>query len=264
MKKLKVLFVALLINGGLAFNAKAVPVDIAFVVDQSISMRSEFNWIPNAINAIDTALTNESIVTSTRYGIAGYMTHAGNEPGAYNQNGKRLAYQDLTTNLTAVTDEASYAATHLYGTRELGYHAADWARTGFNWDNNAVKIMILLTDENADQGSVIADVGQGSDEKNLGKLLDDDNFLLNVVAPSSKNDQWDEAVYDINSTYQGFFNLSYLRSNPDDFTATFVDAKVGEIKKEADKKPSTGIPEPSMLALMGIGLLGFGFIRRRT
>jgi len=41
----------------------------------------------------------------------------------------------------------------------------------------------------------------------------------------------------------------------DSFTAAFVDIKVGEI--------TTPVPEAGTLALLGIGLMGFGFVRRR-
>ena len=90
-------------------TAHALPVDIAFVVDQSASMSAEFSWIPTVIGQIDTALQSEPIVTSVRYGLAGYMTGAGNEytsapPAPNTAEYVGLAYQDFTSNVSDVPD----------------------------------------------------------------------------------------------------------------------------------------------------------------
>lgn len=261
IRRSKHIAAAILLSTGLSFNAHAVPVDIGFVVDQSLSMDTEFDWIPSVITSIDTALQSEAIVTSTRYGLAGYMEGAGNEysgtkTGTYDEL-HELAFVDLTATAATVSTAATAAGGDLRGITERGYHAADWARSGFNWDANAVKVVILLTDEAGDQGSTIQDVGLGSDEANLGKLLDDGGFLLNVITQTSHWDEWDDAVYDQNSSYQGLFDLNYLRNNPTEFTQQFVEAKVGEIKQTQD------VPEPTTLALMGLGLAGMGFARKR-
>ncbi|HEC20312.1 MAG TPA: hypothetical protein ENI97_13355 [Gammaproteobacteria bacterium] len=243
------------ISMGMSFNANAVPVDIAFVVDQSASMGSEFGWIPNVISSIDTALQGEAVVTSTRYGIAGYMEGVGNEvAGAstgFTDEYHDLAYVDLTPNVATVSGAATLAGSDLRAFTERGYHAADWSRSGFSWAADAVKVMILITDEAADQGSTIADVGMGSDEANLGKLLSDDNILLNVITNRSLFSQWDQAVFDQSGTYKGLFDLGFLRSNPADFTTQFVAAKVGEITGTV-----TTVPNPPTLLLVIAGLLG--------
>lgn len=247
-------------------NAQAVPVDIAFVVDQSLSMGGEFNWIPNVITAIDTALQSEAVVTSTRYGLAGYMEGVGNEyPGSVigsrvDDEYRELAYVDLTSTVGTVSTAATAAASDLRRYTERGYHAADWSRTGFSWAADAVKVMILLTDEAGDQGSTIPDAGQGSDEANLGKLLIDDGILLNVITGTSYYNNWDQAVYDQSSSYQGLFDLTYLRDNPAEFTAQFVDAKIGEIKEQIDGE----VPLPATLMLFGLGVAAMGYRRRRV
>ncbi|HAV62875.1 MAG TPA: hypothetical protein DCY13_10975 [Verrucomicrobiales bacterium] len=148
-KKLAIAAATLALCGAPA--AHAAPVDIAFVVDQSISMGPEFAWIPTVIGQIDTALAAETVVDSVRYGLAGYMEGAGNEftssPPAPNVGEYvGLAYVDFTSVLTDVTNAATAAGADLRFSTERGYHAADWSRSGFSWDPAAVKVMILLTD----------------------------------------------------------------------------------------------------------------------
>ena len=257
-KKIRLLGAAALLGFAVHQNANAVPVDIAFIVDQSLSMPGEFVWIPNVITQIDAALQTQSSITSTRYGFAGFMVNAGNE-GMCASSGPGdelcdLAYVDMTSNITDIENAAIAARGDLRRNTERGYHAADWSRENFSWADDAVKIMILIMDERGDQGSTIPDVGPGNKEQDLGQLLDDGDFLLNVITQTSNWRDWDEAVFDINDPgYQGLFDLAFLRDNPIDFTQQFVDAKVEEIVSV--------IPVPAAVWLFGtalIGLIGFG------
>lgn len=239
-------------------NTFAVPVDIAFIVDQSGSMSGEFSWIPNVIGDIDTALQSESAITSTRYGIVGYM-----ENPKTRANGTALAYQDLTPNVATIQNEANTAASNLFCCRESGFEAAYWSQTGFDWAAEAVKIMILLTDEAADQSSDIGTVPNGvTREQHLGNTLDDAGFLLNVITRTNLYSQWDEAVFDINDpNYTGLFDIGALRNDAAGFTQNFVNAKVQEIVGEIDPTP---VPEPGTIVLLSIGLAGIWYSRRRA
>lgn len=223
-------------------SANAVPVDIGFVVDQSGSMSGEFDWIPSVMGQIDTALQSASKVTATRYALAGYEEYAGDQDASN-------AYVDMTSDIDAVSSAANNV--NEYGGLERGHDAAKWAMTGFSWDPASVKVMILISDEEGDQGSTIS-------EAQLGQDLDDDDFLLNVITFQDYFNDWDDAVFDINdASYSGLFDLGFLRANPTDFTDEFVEAKVGEIDEEVS------VPEPSVLGLMGLGLFGLGLARRR-
>jgi hypothetical protein len=51
------------------------------------------------------------------------------------------------------------------------------------------------------------------------------------------------------------FDIDDFRNNPEAFLANFNRTKVQEIINQA--------PEPSIMALLGIGLAGIGFVSRR-
>ena len=263
---IKKLATAALLAGGLTTQANAAPVDIAFIVDQSGSMSGEFAWIPTVIGEIGAALAAESAVDSVRYGVVGYM-----ESPQTRDNGTALAYQDLTGSVMDVQNEVT--GVPLYCCRESGYEAAYWAQTGFSWDANSVKIMVLLTDENGDQSSNLPDAanaGPESREEWLGNELDSNGFLLNVVTNTGRYSQWDDAVFDINDPgYTGLFDINQLRNNATQFTQDFVSAKVQEIIGEIpdpdpDPDPDpTPVPESGTLALLGLSALLL-LRRRRT
>lgn len=240
----------LLVLGALIGQASAAYyADVAFVVDQSGSMGGEFNWIGSSISDIDAQFTAEGITAN--WGVAGYEFDAGTD---YYQN----AWRDLSGSVGGVVNEVNNVS--VYGGTERHYHAADWAADNFGWTGgDHARVMVLITDERGDYLSSYQYNGLYG-EAALAQKMNDEDILLNVITfsnYSSFSSVWDDVVYSVadnpatpeDETYAGLFDLEYLRTDAAGFTADFTAAKIQEIKEYT-------VPEPSMLALFGFGLIG--------
>ncbi|MEJ2622539.1 MAG: VWA domain-containing protein [Candidatus Thiodiazotropha sp.] len=214
--------------------------DIAFVIDQSGSMGSEFNWLSSSIETINQRVSDAGI--TARYAVAGYERDFGS-------NGDdRNIYQDFSSDITDITNATTDVNT--YGGNEYSYNAAVDGTTGFAWSDSAVRVMILITDERSPQS------GDNYSESEVGDIMSDGDFLLNVIAPSRFQENWDDAAYSTDN-YLGFFDLDLLRDDPETFTTRLTEAKIEEIINQ----PSP-VPLPAAFWLFATGLLGlFGFKR---
>lgn len=247
MKKILCIFSMLFCLVGFSSNASASSfADVAFVIDQSGSMSGEFSWLSSSITTIAQAISDAGITAN--YGLAGYEDTTGSE---YYRN----AWVNLTSDINDITAEANSVST--YGGTEEGYQAVDWALDNFSWNGgDYAKIVILITDEDSDHAESFTYNGL-TGEAALADLVDDENVLLNVITSTTLYSVWDDAVY-TSGSYAGIFDLNYLRTDAQGFTADFTSAKIKEIIDF-----TTPAPEPSSIILICAGLLGLASVERR-
>lgn len=231
--------------------------DMVFVVDQSGSMYNEFQWISNSLKEINSTVEKKGI--KANYGIAGFEYTAGTLSGYYKT---RNAWADIPSDIATVVAEAEWAANNLYGGIERSYQAVDWAADNFAWTgNDFAKVMILITDEDADYAETYSYKGM-TGEKALSQKMKDEDILLNVITYSILYSVWDDVAF-AKDDYIGLFDLDYLKNDPTRFTADFTYAKINEIM-EHEPSSAQPVPEPGTLFLLGSGLLGLGGYTRKS
>ncbi len=164
---------------------------------------------------------------------------------------------DMTTNFATFNAGLnSIAANH--GNPESGSSAGLFGLNNITWTADSVKNIILVTDEDDDsdgQGN-IAPLCSARVECNAFDLsLTANDALFNVIRnPGAGNTV---RTYDYLAAQHGgtAFDINAFRAAPMPFFDNFINTKVTEIITKA--------PEPSTIALIGLGLIGLGIRRRR-
>lgn len=228
------------------FSGKAVaaPIkaDIVFIIDTSGSMGADIAQVKSRINDFNNAMINAGI--DAHYGLVEF---GGNSPNASTSNSARLTQN--------IVDFASFNAGgspfQMLGASGGGNEPGSvgvlealnefFAPTTANYRNDAVKNLILITDE--DDDSSLSEFNAANTALGLN------NALFNFIGvPGTGNTN---GRYGVLASENGgaAFSIGSFRRNPDPFFDSFIDTKVDEILN------APGVPEPASIAVWTILLL---------
>lgn len=255
---------------GVSTTAQAVILtDVIFIVDESGSMGTVQTNLRNNIGLFASILTGTGQVNA-QYGLVGY--------------GSSAPAPRMLSNLTTATGVANAAGSLIaFGGTEPGYVASAFALNGldgqtslFNFRTNSVKNLIIFTDEPTNGDSGRGAIGGTNITSNaagrdlVDELIKDNNALYNAVLSGTG------AInsYSLLATGNGgqVFALSGLNTTDQtvvsNFVTTFANAKLQETLDFCQLNPNdpaclNRVPEPGVLALLGLGVLGIGIARRR-
>jgi len=281
MRRIFCLSIVLLLWSTLAIAAPNA--DSVAVLDVSGSMAGEISWIGDMAPVLDSKL-NEKGLTPNRYGL----TTFGASP-YYDPKKNTVGSGEFGTAAEFDTATSSLSA---YGGTEDGWNAIMYAIDNYTYRSTAAKNLILATDEDRDNTT-------GLTYNGVLSALNNGNFILNAVVDASwvltgtstrvlGIDAEGNAYvadgsggytkvatgYSLYSAYGttvadyanraratggAVWDLNLLRLGglwADSFTNAFVDIKVEEIETHPT-------PEPSILLLLGAGLMAIVGIKKK-
>lgn len=245
-----------------AFAAPLIIADIAWVIDDSVSMRGDIDQVKARIIEFNQAMIDAGI--DANYGLVSFGGPSG---GGGSCDPIVKLQQDVTSFADFNRAGGPFQSlTAPCSTREPGSEATAFALQNLSFRTNSVINVILVTDEDDDSS---LDFFNLADQE-----LTDAEALFNFIGrPGVGNTNSRYGALADDHGGQAFDILSF-RSDPEPFFANFINTKVQEIidvctanptLPECQGDPGTDVSEPALpLGLFGLGLIGYAFYRRRA
>ncbi len=277
IKKFALAMSFLVTSMGFNTQAQAAPIltDIIMVVDESGSMGGVQANLRTNIGLFASILTAGGV--DAQFGLVGY--------------GNSAVVPRMLTDLTSAAN-FGLAANNLQvsGGTESGYagtafalNAIDGQSSLFSFRSNAVKNIIIFTDEDNDFINLLGGRvgGNQATYSEIDAILSSNNALFNAVVSSggactsvTGDDALDDCYVPLALAHGGGqFDLTLLGSNNaqvvQDFVTAFATTKLQETIDFCTANPNDpacqggSVPEPGVLALLGLGVLAVGASRRR-